>query len=75
MTTPGSNPPAVEPAAEDGVDTPHRLSMTLLMTPDLANFSGNVHGGQILKFLDQVAYTCGTRWSQSAVPAGPSHTW
>ena len=33
----------------------HQLSMTVLMTPDMANFSGNVHGGAILKLLDQVA--------------------
>ena len=30
------------------------LTMTVLMTPDMANFSGNVHGGTILKLLDQV---------------------
>ncbi|MDP3206035.1 MAG: acyl-CoA thioesterase, partial [Hydrogenophaga sp.] len=23
----------------------HQLAMTVLMTPDMANFSGNVHGG------------------------------
>ena len=39
----------------------HQLSMTVLMTPDMANFSGNVHGGTILKFLDQVAYACASR--------------
>ena len=36
----------------------HQLTMTVLMTPDMANFAGNVHGGTILKFLDQVAYAC-----------------
>mgnify|MGYP000689933161 CR=1 FL=1 len=25
---------------------------TMLMTPDMANFSGNVHGGNLLKLLD-----------------------
>lgn len=39
----------------------HQLSMTVLMTPDAANFSGNVHGGNILKLLDQVAYACASR--------------
>ena len=34
----------------------HQLSMTILMTPDMANFSGNVHGGTILKYLDQVVF-------------------
>ena len=36
----------------------HQLAMTVLMTPDMANFAGNVHGGTILKFLDQGAYAC-----------------
>lgn len=45
----------------------HRLSMTVLMTPDMSNFSGNVHGGTILKFLDQVAYTCASRYARTYV--------
>jgi len=45
--------------------------MTVLMTPDLANFSGNVHGGTILKLLDQVAAIrcvephCAATWSRN----------
>lgn len=42
---------------------PHQLTMTVLMTPDMANFAGNVHGGTILKFLDQVAYACASRYA------------
>jgi len=45
----------------------HQLSMTVLMTPDMANFSGNVHGGTILKLLDQVAYACASRYAQRYV--------
>ena len=45
----------------------HQLSMTVLMTPDMANFSGNVHGGTILKLLDQVAYACASRYAGSYV--------
>jgi acyl-CoA hydrolase len=41
----------------------HQLSMTVLMTPDMANFAGNVHGGTILKLLDQVAYACASRYA------------
>ena len=37
--------------------------MSVLMTPDMANFSGNVHGGDILKLLDQVAYSCASRYA------------
>ena len=39
--------------------------MTVPLTPDMASFSGNVHGGAILKYLDSVAYAC--RYSGSYV--------
>ncbi len=45
----------------------HQLSMTVLMTPDTANFSGNVHGGTILKLLYQVAYACASRYAKRYV--------
>jgi len=45
----------------------HQLSMTVLMTPDMANFSGNVHGGHVLKLLDQVAYACASRYAKGYV--------
>ena len=45
----------------------NKLSMTVLMTPDLANFSGNVHGGTLLKYLDEVAYACASRYAGSYV--------
>lgn len=41
----------------------HTLEMTILMTPEMANFTGNVHGGDLLKMLDQVAYACASRYS------------
>ncbi|HAT39465.1 acyl-CoA thioesterase [Polynucleobacter necessarius] len=43
------------------------LTMTVLMTPDKANFTGNVHGGDLLKLLDQVAYTCSSRYAGKQV--------
>ncbi|MDO5653884.1 MAG: acyl-CoA thioesterase [Brachymonas sp.] len=46
-----------EPAA------PRTTTLTVLMTPDMANFSGHVHGGAILRLLDQVAYVCAARYS------------
>lgn len=45
----------------------HQLTMTVLMTPDMVNFSGNVHGGHVLKLLDQVAYACASRYAGSYV--------
>jgi acyl-CoA hydrolase len=44
-----------------------KLTMSILMTPDKANFSGRVHGGEILKILDQVAYACAARYTGSYV--------
>lgn len=70
-------PPAVSQPRERNVtsqtltpdDMPrqHTLTMTVLMTPDMANFSGKVHGGAILKKLDEVAYACASRYSGSYV--------
>lgn len=54
------NMPQPEPLRSD-------LSMSILMTPDMANFTGNVHGGDLLKMLDQVAYACASRYSGSYV--------
>lgn len=44
------------------IGTPH-LSMSEIMTPSMANFTGNVHGGDILSFLDRVAYACASRYT------------
>ncbi len=41
----------------------HQLTMTVLMTPDTANFAGNVHGGTLLELLDQAAYACASRYA------------
>jgi acyl-CoA hydrolase len=55
-----------QPSEPDAADADrHRLSMTILMTPDMSNFAGNVHGGILLKYLDQVAYTCATRYART----------
>src|SRR3954452_23384695 len=58
-------PPPADPAGSSGGGNLHRLSMTILMTPDMSNFAGNVHGGILLKYLDQVAYTCATRYAKN----------
>lgn len=46
---------------EDIFDT-KSLTMSILMTPDMVNFSGRIHGGDIMKLLDQVAYACAARY-------------
>ncbi|WNL38460.1 acyl-CoA thioesterase [Halomonas sp. PAMB 3232] len=50
-------------SADSALPGQRELSMTVLMTPDMANFSGKVHGGAILKKLDEVAYACASRYS------------
>lgn len=41
---------------------PKSLTMSVLASPSMANFSGVVHGGELMKLLDQVAYACATRY-------------
>jgi acyl-CoA hydrolase len=60
-----TDPEATTPSGGRAADERHRLSMTILMTPDMSNFAGNVHGGILLKYLDQVAYTCATRYART----------
>src|SRR3954451_6580829 len=65
VAMPSSNAAQGEPDGDASADDLHRLSMTILMTPDMSNFAGNVHGGIRLKYLDQVAYTCATRYAKN----------
>ena len=44
------------------LESKNSLSMSVLMTPSMANFKGDVHGGDLLKLLDQVAYACAARY-------------
>ena len=37
----------------------------VLVTPEMANFHGNMHGGELLKILDKAAYICATRYSEA----------
>ena len=39
-----------------------KTEMSLLVTPEMTNFGGKMHGGELLKLLDQVAYTCAMRY-------------
>lgn len=38
------------------------IEMSEIMTPDMTNFTGNVHGGYLLSLLDKVAYACAARY-------------
>lgn len=49
--------------SSDRIDDHRSLVMSEMMTPDMVNFGGNVHGGHILQMLDHVAYACASRYS------------
>lgn len=40
----------------------HSTVMTKVMTPEMSNFSGHIHGGHLMQFMDYVAYVCATRY-------------
>jgi len=42
-----------------------RISITELMLPSHSNFGGKVHGGHILNLMDQIAFACAGKHSQS----------
>lgn len=41
--------------------------ITILVTPEMANFDGVMHGGDLLKKLDQAAYICASRYTRKRV--------
>lgn len=41
-----------------------QIAMTRIMTPDMANFTGSVHGGDLLSFFDKVAYVCAKQYAR-----------
>jgi acyl-CoA hydrolase len=51
--------------------------MTILVTPDMVNFGGKIHGGALLKILDEVAYayTCASRYSGHYVTMSRRYQW
>src|SRR5213595_1816337 len=39
------------------------VRVSQLMTPEWANFFGNVHGGRVLSLVDNLAYVCAARYA------------
>jgi acyl-CoA hydrolase len=48
---------------QEGINMDRRRLMTVPMTPEMANFSGKVHGGALLNLLDRVAFSQASRYS------------
>lgn len=42
--------------------TQSQMEFRFLAEPTHVNFGGKVHGGMVMKWLDQAAYACATRW-------------
>jgi len=40
-----------------------RIQTITLTTPDMSNFGGSVHGGHVLRLIDQIAYACAASYS------------
>ncbi len=43
----------------------HKTSFQFISEPSDINFGGKVHGGVVMKWIDQTAYTCARTWSES----------
>jgi len=41
----------------------NEITLRFLAEPTEVNFGGNVHGGTVMKWIDQAAYTCAAGWS------------
>lgn len=45
------------------VEPPRGITLRFLAEPGDVNFGGKVHGGAVMKWIDQVGYTCAAGWS------------
>jgi acyl-CoA hydrolase len=42
-----------------------RISFQFISEPTDINFGGKVHGGMVMKWIDQTAYTCARNWAET----------
>ncbi|HRE78821.1 MAG TPA: acyl-CoA thioesterase [Flavobacterium sp.] len=43
----------------------HKITFQFISEPTDVNFGGKVHGGSVMKWIDQTAYTCARTWSET----------
>ncbi|MFT7114752.1 MAG: acyl-CoA hydrolase [Candidatus Azotimanducaceae bacterium] len=43
----------------------NEITFQFISEPGDVNFGGNVHGGTVMKWIDQAAYTCARAWSET----------
>jgi acyl-CoA hydrolase len=41
------------------------ITLRFLAEPSTINFGGKVHGGTVMKWIDEASYACATRWSKN----------
>ena len=41
------------------------ITLRFLAEPSDVNFGGNVHGGNVMKWIDHAGYTCAANWSSA----------
>jgi acyl-CoA hydrolase len=42
----------------------HSITLRFLATPEAVNFGGKVHGGTVMKWIDEAAYACATAFAK-----------
>lgn len=47
------------------MNTDHQIAFQFISEPTDVNFGGKVHGGAVMKWIDQTAYTCARAWAGS----------
>ncbi len=47
------------------MESPHKTTFQFISEPSDINFGGKVHGGSVMKWIDQAAYTCARTWAES----------
>ncbi len=48
---------------DDQPERQREITLRFLAEPTHANFRGRVHGGAVMKWLDQAGYTCAANWT------------
>ena len=43
----------------------HKITFQFISEPSDVNFGGKVHGGSVMKWIDQTAYACASNWAES----------
>lgn len=47
------------------MESAHKTTFQFISEPSDINFGGKVHGGVVMKWLDQAAYTCARTWAET----------